>query len=86
MAARLMLDSEEVIVVGLHGLPPSHDDKRLNDDFFAQAFLLKSEKHPKKSNTKIFFCPPPRPPSKFFAFAFSYIQRKHSPNTKNFGG
>ena len=51
------------------------------------ACYIKSEKkHPKKSNTKIFFCPP-IPLQNSLCLNFSYIsKRKHSPNTKNFGG
>ena len=39
VAARIMMDSEELIVVGIYGFPPSHDNRRMNEDFFAQVFI-----------------------------------------------
>ena len=45
------------------------------------------KKHPKKSNTKFFFLPPLAPLHNSSCLHFSHIaKRKHSPNTKNFGG
>ena len=47
----------------------------------------RKKKHPKKSNTKFFFSAPLAPPQNSSCLHFSYIsKRKHSPNTKNFGG
>ena len=43
--------------------------------------LRERKKHPKKSDTKIYFCTP-LPPSKFFAFVFSYISKGKTARTQ----
>ena len=50
--------------------------------------LKERKKHPKKSNTKIFFCPPPPPPVKIFCVCISYLhfKQKTQPEHKEFRG
>ena len=49
--------------------------------------ILKSEKNTQRNLTQRFFSPPPRPPSKFFVFAFFlHFKEKTQPEHKEFPG
>ena len=61
-----------------------HDSPHLQCGAFCKRA---NKKHPKKSNTKIFFRPPHRPPSKIFVFAFFlYFKEKTQHEHKEFRG
>ena len=69
------------------GRPPGYPPGRTRDIPPKNYMFIESEKrHPKKSNTKICFCPLP-PLQKFFVFAFFiHCQEKKQPEHKEFQG